>query len=92
MGPARYFQSQSAIKSAIRDNVHRLQLHPAYSYEDFIRALHISNIGGTEYRAGYLPKLIEDIERQPRVERLPHILILDEMNRTDLSRLSLLHL
>ena len=87
MGPARYFQSQSAIESAIRDNVHRLQLHPAYSYEDFIRALHISNIGGTEYRAGYLPKLIEDIERQPRVERLPHILILDEMNRTDLSRM-----
>src|SRR5690606_25313933 len=42
MGPARYFQSQSAIESAIRDNVHRLQLHPAYSYEDFIRALHIS--------------------------------------------------
>jgi 5-methylcytosine-specific restriction protein B len=87
MGPARYFQSQSAIESAIRDNVHRLQLHPAYSYEDFIRALHISNGGGTEYRAGYLPKLIEEIERQPRAERLPHILILDEMNRTDLSRM-----
>lgn len=87
LGPARYFQSQADIKDAIRDNVHRLQLHPAYSYEDFIRALHISNGGGTEYRAGYLPKLIEDIERKPREERLPHILILDEMNRTDLSRL-----
>lgn len=87
MGPARYFQSQSAIESAIHDNVHRLQLHPAYSYEDFIRALHISNSGGTEYRAGYLPKLIEDIECLPREERLPHVLILDEMNRTDLSRL-----
>lgn len=87
MGAARYFQSQSVIESAIRDNVHRLQLHPAYSYEDFIRALHISSGGGTEYRLGYLPKLIEDIERHPREERLPHVLILDEMNRTDLSRL-----
>lgn len=87
MGPARYFQSQPAIEAAIRDNVHRLQLHPAYSYEDFIRALHISSGGGTEYRAGYLPKLIEDIERSLREERLPHVLILDEMNRTDLSRL-----
>lgn len=87
MGPARYFQSQPAVEAAIRDNVHRLQLHPAYSYEDFIRALHISSGGGTEYRAGYLPKLIEDIERLPREERLPHVLILDEMNRTDLSRL-----
>ncbi|MEI4263396.1 AAA family ATPase [Roseovarius sp. D0-M9] len=87
MGPARYFQSQSAIDVAIRDNVHRLQLHPAYSYEEFIRALHISSDGGTEYRAGYLPKLIENIEQQPSSQRLPHVLILDEMNRTDLSRM-----
>lgn len=87
MGPARYFQSQSVIDAAIQDNVHRLQLHPAYSYEDFIRALHISNGGGTEYRAGYLPRLIEDIEKKPHAERLPHVLILDEMNRTDLSRM-----
>jgi 5-methylcytosine-specific restriction enzyme B len=87
MGPARYFQSQPVVAAAIKENVHRLQLHPAYSYEDFIRALHISNGGGTEYRAGYLPQLIEDIERQPRAERLPHVLILDEMNRTDLSRM-----
>jgi len=87
MGPARYFQSQAVIASAIQDNVHRLQLHPAYSYEDFIRALHISSGGGTEYRAGYLPRLIEDIEKKARSERLPHVLILDEMNRTDLSRM-----
>lgn len=87
MGPVRYFQSQPAIEAAIRENAHRLQLHPAYSYEDFIRALHISNGGSTEYRAGYLPRLIEDIEQKPRSERLPHVLILDEMNRTDLSRM-----
>jgi 5-methylcytosine-specific restriction enzyme B len=87
MGPARYFHSQSVVAAAIQDNVHRLQLHPAYSYEDFIRALHISNGGGTEYRAGYLPRLIEDIEKKPRLDRLPHVLILDEMNRTDLSRM-----
>ncbi len=85
--PARYFQSQPVVAAAIQDNVHRLQLHPAYSYEDFIRALHISNGGGTEYRAGYLPRLIEDIEQKSRSERLPHVLILDEMNRTDLSRM-----
>lgn len=87
MGPPRYFQSQPVVASAIRNNVHRLQLHPAYSYEDFIRALHISNGGGTEYRVGYLPRLIDDIEKTPRSDRLPHVLILDEMNRTDLSRL-----
>jgi len=87
MGPARYFQSQSVVAAAIHDNVHRLQLHPAYSYEDFIRALHISSGGGTEYRAGYLPRLIDDIEQNSSAERLPHVLILDEMNRTDLSRM-----
>nr|WP_235687797.1 AAA family ATPase [Aeromonas veronii] len=87
MGAARYFQAQDVIDKAIIDNVHRLQLHPAYSYEDFIRALHISSEGGTEYRAGYLPKLIEEIEKKARTERLPHILILDEINRTDLSRM-----
>ena len=87
MGPARYFQAQEAVAAAIKENIRRLQLHPAYSYEDFIRALHLSNAGGTEYRPGYLPQLIEDIERQPRAERLPYVLILDEMNRTDLSRM-----
>jgi 5-methylcytosine-specific restriction protein B len=87
MGPARYFQSQDVVAAAIEDNVHRLQLHPAYSYEDFIRALHISASGGTEYQVGYLPRLIDGIEKTPRAERLPHVLILDEMNRTDLSRM-----
>lgn len=87
MGPACYFQSQEKVANAIERNVHRLQLHPAYSYEDFIRALHLSDGGSTEYRAGYLPRLIEDIEREPRTDRLPHVLILDEMNRTDLSRM-----
>ena len=87
MGPARYFQSQADIELAIKNNVHRLQLHPAYSYEDFVRGLHIADNGATEYRPGYLPRLIDDIEKQLRETRLPHVLILDEMNRTDLSRM-----
>lgn len=87
MGPARYFQSQSAIENALKSNIHRLQLHPAYSYEDFVRGLHISANGATEYRPGYLLRLIDAINQEPRDTRLPHILILDEMNRTDLSRM-----
>ncbi len=50
MGPARYFQSQPAIDNALKSNIHRLQLHPAYSYEDFVRGLHLSSSGATEYR------------------------------------------
>ena len=87
LGPARYFKSQPDIDFAVKNNVHRLQLHPAYSYEDFVRGLHIADNGATEYRAGYLPCLIDDIEKYPREDRLPHVLILDEMNRTDLSRM-----
>ncbi len=87
MGPARYFNSESFVMDAVQKNVHRLQMHPAYSYEDFIRALHLSKDGSTEYRLGYLPRLIEDIEKERSPSSLPHVLILDEMNRTDLSRL-----
>jgi 5-methylcytosine-specific restriction protein B len=85
--PARYFKSEQEIQRVLENNVHRLQLHPAYSYEDFIRALHLNDKGGTEYRLGYLPRLIEEIEACSDDQRLPHVLILDEMNRTDLSRL-----
>ncbi len=87
MGPARYFRDQSVVDDAVKANVHRLQLHPAYSYEDFIRGLHISEIGATEYRPGYLPQLVRQIEATPADLRLPHVLILDEINRTDLSRM-----
>lgn len=87
MGPAQYFNSQPAMEDALKSNIHRLQLHPAYSYEDFIRGLHISANGATEYRPGYLLRLIDAINQKPRESRLPHILILDEMNRTDLSRM-----
>ena len=87
-GAARYFQSQeTSVADALKNNIHRLQLHPAYSYENFIQALHISKDGATEYRLGDLPQLIAEIEKTPKEERLPHVLILDEMNRTDLSRM-----
>jgi len=58
-----------------------LQLHPAYSYEDFIRGLQIKD-GDTQYVDGYLLSLIDKMD-----DGLPHVLILDEINRVDLSRL-----
>jgi 5-methylcytosine-specific restriction protein B len=87
MGPARYFRDQAFVDAAVASNVHRLQLHPAYSYEDFIRGLHITESGATEYRPGYLPELVREIEESKAEPKLPHILILDEINRTDLSRM-----
>lgn len=76
-------QGQKRLQKALAENVHRLQLHPAYSYEDFIRGLQFEN-GNTVFKAGFLMLLLEKMKSEPE---LPHVLILDEINRVDLSRL-----
>ena len=76
-------EGKKKLKTALRSNIHCLQLHPAYSYEDFIRGLQFEH-GNTSYKKGYLLKLLSDMESEPG---LPHVLILDEINRVDLSRL-----
>ena len=91
LGASWYFQNQAAVNQATESHTRRLQLHPGYSYEDFIRGLHVGQGGKTEYRLGYLPRLVDDIAEMRRgndpLAALPYVLILDEMNRTDLSRL-----
>ncbi|SMG66355.1 ATPase associated with various cellular activities AAA_5 [methanotrophic bacterial endosymbiont of Bathymodiolus sp.] len=74
---------QEMLQKALANNVHRLQLHPAYSYEDFIRGLQFQD-GDTTYKPGYLLQLLKKMKIEPA---LPHVLILDEINRVDLSRL-----
>lgn len=90
-GAVWYFQNQEAVAQAAKDHTRRLQLHPGYSYEDFIRGLHVGEGGKTEYRLGYLPRLVQAIAGERKtggpVATLPYVLILDEMNRADLSRL-----
>jgi 5-methylcytosine-specific restriction protein B len=87
-GAAEYFERRDAVEQAAERNVRRLQLHPAYSYEEFIRGLHLDDGGRTVYRPGYLARLVHDMEAErAAAERpLPFVLILDEMNRADLSR------
>lgn len=87
-GAAEYFERRDAVEHAVERNVRRLQLHPAYSYEEFIRGLHLDDGGRTVYRAGYLARLVHDMEaeRAAAERSLPFVLILDEMNRADLSR------
>jgi 5-methylcytosine-specific restriction protein B len=87
LGPKEYFGKikTGEIEKDIQVRIHRLQLHPAYSYEDFVRGLHINGSGATEYRLGYLPNLVREIESDVAPD-IPHVLILDEINRTDLSR------
>ena len=86
LGPRAYFEKarDGALNEEIAARIDRLQLHPAYSYEDFVRGLHIAGNGATEYRLGHLPRLVERMAGDD--PEIPYVLILDELNRTDLSR------
>lgn len=87
-GASEYFAHQNKVAAVLATNIHRQQLHPAYGYEQFVRALHINNTGATAYRNGFLLDVVEAMNRQGQPgERLPHVVLLDEMNRTDLSRM-----
>lgn len=74
-----YFENSENI---FKKHIHHLQLHSNYNYEDFIVGLHIEDKNSVA-KPGYLLNLIEEIKD----DKLPHILILDEINRTDISRL-----
>lgn len=90
-GPVAYLRNRERVGELVRRQVRRRQLHQAYSYEDFMVGLRVAENGETEPYRGDLLQLIDEI-RQARVtsmdpEPLPWVLVLDEINRTDLSRL-----
>ena len=70
-------------------HIHRLQLHPGYTYDDFIVGRTIKG-DSVETQKGYLMRLIDEINNDRNTDtsyaKLPHILILDEINRVDISR------
>jgi len=63
--------------------VHRMQLHPAYSYENFIGGHLLGDGGKVVWERGSFLRLLRSMKNAPGA----HVLILDEINRTDLSRL-----
>lgn len=86
-GPKRYFEQVDAVKGILEDRVRRVQFHPGYGYEDLVRGLRLSDGGKTEYSDGILLRVISEIEKdQPDLNDVPFVLILDEMNRADLSK------
>lgn len=82
----------------LNDQIHRLQLHPNYTYEDFVWGYQIKNkeyrvkdygqmicVGNeTVAKKGYFLRLLDEMMNDPNKK---HVLILDEINRVDLSRL-----
>ncbi|WP_068982489.1 AAA family ATPase [Tsukamurella pseudospumae] len=88
-GPDTYFRNSDAVENAVRDNVFWLQLHPGYGYEQFIRGLRLEG-DVTRYRPGFLPWVVEQLEQRAAgsdLPRLPGVLVLDEINRTNLSEM-----
>lgn len=87
-GVGDYFNDVAAVDRAVADHVTRLQMHPSYGYAEFMVGLRLDADGGTSHQLGALPRLVERMrsEQQELGDRaLPHVLILDEINRTDLS-------
>lgn len=78
----KYFESNH--NEFVKDRIHNLQLHPNYTYEDFIAGYQLRN-GNTKIEKGVLFDVCEKACGDEL--KLPHVLILDEINRVDLSRL-----
>jgi len=64
--------------------VQRLQFHQSYSYEDFVQGLRPAANGGFELRNGVFYELCQKARRQPDQ---PYFLIIDEINRGNLSKI-----
>jgi 5-methylcytosine-specific restriction protein B len=87
-----FLQNLGLIEDLADNQIRRLQLHQGYSYEDFIRGMRLGPDGATVPQDGYLLQLVDKLEASqeepvPGLEPLPWVLILDEVNRVDLSRL-----
>jgi len=78
-------------ENVLDGHIVRQQLHPAYSYEDFVAGLRITKDGGTAYEEGLLLRFVGQMATAAREDEeyghLPFVLILDEINRVDLARL-----
>lgn len=78
----KYFKKEEKFEDG---RIHNLQLHPNYNYEDFVAGIQLKN-DGTEVVKGKLFDICE-ASGKDIVQKMPHVLILDEINRIDLSRL-----
>jgi 5-methylcytosine-specific restriction protein B len=83
---AKYFREGRDITEG---KIHHLQLHPNYTYEDFVIGYQLQN-NQTEVTPGILFSICEAAKKDKGTspsDDVPHVLILDEINRIDLSRL-----
>lgn len=76
-------------KDYLNGRVHHVQLHPSYTYEDFVAGIQLEN-DMTKAVPGKLFNVREKARKdlaEKEENDMPHVLILDEINRVDLSQL-----
>lgn len=61
-----------------------VQFHQSYGYEDFVQGYRPTADGGFELRDGVFHRFCEQARRRPGV---PHVFIIDEINRGNLSKI-----
>ena len=71
------------LQGFIDSHIHILQMHPNYTYDDFIIGKSIDENGKIVVKPGKMLQIIKDIEAN---DSIPHFVILDEINRVDISR------
>src|SRR5699024_2930158 len=86
-GVEDYYANRQRIEQLLETHVTRLLLHPGFGYSEFIAGLQLGEGNRTEYQEGKLLQIIRQMHDMDSGELapLPHVLILDEINRTDLS-------
>jgi len=84
-GAKRFFAEQAQLSGLIEEGIEWVQLHPGYGYEEFVRGLRLDG-ERTVYAPGLLMRLMERMTERGE-DALPVVLVLDEINRTDLSRM-----
>ena len=79
---ANISEAISSLQTTIDSHIHVLQMHPNYTYDDFIIGKSIDN-GKIVVKPGKMLQIIKGIDTE---DKIPHFVILDEINRVDISR------
>ena len=66
------------------DPIEMVQFHQSYAYEDFVQGYRPTESGGFELRNGVFHRFCERARAKPGT---PHVFIIDEINRGNLSRI-----
>lgn len=75
-------KDKKAVNNVLKKYVDRLQMHINYNYEDFVAGQVIEG-NNIVAKKGYIFDVIKKAEEK---KNIPYVVILDEINRTDISR------